>query len=446
MSFQCAPQIMGLVRGEPKPGAKHRANGGKILREAGEERHSKTNHLDRTLSHLNEYTGFSSGDECWADMEARAGAYRQKVKGKTKTGEEITREKGLRKDAVIGWAVIIHPADEATRDWTWDEFDRFDRDSMAVLAEICPELFREANVRMTATHKDEVGKHRHRFGDCIAEDGSYCGNRIDAKLLAKINELFPRKMRERGWPVADMDTTDWERTKKDSAYAAERLAKRESQRFDTNAHVRREKDKAAQAKLDEAEAVLTDARTIEAETHDSREQALTEIAEEYSQIQAEAMMEAQVLRQEAYVEAMQDVADSYIAYEERSRDFQAKEDAFEAQKAVQEAKVEETKRQFTEAVRRYEQAEPTVENIPLREAIPIIVAGIAEHFASAANEKLSVLGQTLQAWMKNKNYKGSPLMDVLVEKLTSGKRRSRPSLVDLPQAQRALDDDELSLG
>lgn len=445
MSFLCAPQIMGLVRGEPKPGAKHRANGGKILREAGEERHSKTNHLDRTLSHLNEYTGFVSGDECWADMEARAGAYRQKVKGKTKTGEEVIREKGLRKDAVIGWAVIIHPADEVTRDWTWEDFDRFDEDSMAVLAEICPELFRKTNERMSATHKDEVGKHRHHVGDCVAEDGSYCGNIIDAKLLIQINEQFPRMMRERGWPVADMDTTDWDRANKDSTYAAERLAKRESQRLDTNAHVRREKDKAAQAKLDEAEAVLTDARSIEAETHDARERALTEIAEERGQIQAEAMMEAQMLRQEAYDEAVRDVADSYIEYEERSRDFQAKEDAFEAQKAVQEAEVEEAKRQFTEAARRYEQAEPTVENIPLREAIPIIVAGIAEHFASAANEKLSVLGKTLQAWMEKKNYKGSPLMDVLVEKLTSGRKRPRPSIVDLPQAQRSLDD-EMGLG
>ncbi len=445
MSFQCAPQIMGLVRGEPKPGAKHRANGGKILREAGEERHSKTNHLDRTLSHLNEYTGFSSGDECWADMEARAGAYRQKVKGKTKTGEETTREKGLRKDAVIGWAVIIHPADEATRDWSWDEFDRFDRDSMAALAEICPELFREANERMSATHKDEVGKHRHHFGDCIAEDGSYCGNRIDAKLLIKINEQFPRKMRERGWPIAEMDTTDWERAKKDSAYAAERLAKRESQRLDTNAHVRREKDKAAQTMLDEAEAVLMDVRSIEAETHDAREQALTEIAAERGQIREEAMIEAQMLRQEAYIEAMQDVADSYIEYEERSRDFQQKEDAFEAQKAVQEAEVEETKRQFTEAARRYEQAEPTVENIPMRDAIPVIVAGIAEYFASAANDALSTLGRTLQAWMGKKNYKGSPLMDVLIEKLTSGKKRPHPSIVDLPQAQRSLDD-EMGLG
>jgi flagellar biosynthesis GTPase FlhF len=436
---------MGLVRGEPKPGAKHRANGGKILREAGEERHSKTNHLDRTLSHLNAYTGFASGDECWDDMEARAGAYRQKVKGKTKTGEEIIREKGLRKDAVIGWAVIIHPADEATRDWTWEEFDRFDCDSMAVLAEICPELFREANVRMTATHKDEVGKHRHRFGDCIAEDGSYCGNRIDAKLLIKINEQFPRMMRERGWPVADMDTTDWERAKKDSAYAAERLAKRESQRLDTNAHVRRAKDEAAQAKLDEAEAVLMDVRSIEAETHDAREQALTEIAEERGLIQAEAMMEAQALRQEAYVDAMCDVADSYIEYEERSRDFQQKEDAFEAQKAVQEAEVAEAKRQFTEAARRYEQAEPTIDDVPAREAIPLLIEGFIDNFSKNANKLAQGFAQFLLEWSKQKNFKGSPLMDVLVEKLTSGKKRPRPSIVDLPQAQRSLDD-EMGLG
>lgn len=33
MSFKCAPQIIGLVRGEPKPGQKHRANGRAIVAE-----------------------------------------------------------------------------------------------------------------------------------------------------------------------------------------------------------------------------------------------------------------------------------------------------------------------------------------------------------------------------------------------------------------------------
>ena len=40
MGWKCLPQVTGLVRGEPKPGAKHRSNGAAICGEAGKERHS----------------------------------------------------------------------------------------------------------------------------------------------------------------------------------------------------------------------------------------------------------------------------------------------------------------------------------------------------------------------------------------------------------------------
>ena len=35
MGWKCAPQVMGLVRGEPKQGQKHRANIRKIAMEVG---------------------------------------------------------------------------------------------------------------------------------------------------------------------------------------------------------------------------------------------------------------------------------------------------------------------------------------------------------------------------------------------------------------------------
>lgn len=227
--------------------------------------------------------------------------------------------------------------------------------------------------------------------------------------------------------------------------ASEIVQEREALAFETRIEHEAERVAELQAQASDAEAIIADAqrqasRRAQAILEDANEQVEDAITAA-GQIQAEAMMEARMLRQQAYVEAMQDVADNYIAYEARSRDFQAKEDALEAQKAA----VAETKRQFTEAARRYEQAEPTIENIPMRDAIPVIVAGIAEYFASAANDALSTLGRTLQAWMGKKNYKGSPLMDVLIEKLTSGKKRPRPSIVDLPQAQRSLDD-EMGLG
>ena len=95
MGWKCAPQVMGLVRGEPQPGQKHRANGRKIAMEAGYERASLSDTLDRTRSNQNEYEGYRSGKEILDVMEQEASEYRVQVKGKTKTGEEIIREKGV---------------------------------------------------------------------------------------------------------------------------------------------------------------------------------------------------------------------------------------------------------------------------------------------------------------------------------------------------------------
>lgn len=238
MGFKCAPQVIGLIRGEPKDGQKHRADGGKILREMGDERHSRTQHLDRTLSRENVFEGYESGQACWDDMcsHAEEGVLVTR-KGKDGAPEQYRRK--VRKDAVIGWAVVIHPADEVTEGWTWEEFGRFDRDSMDVLAEIEPRLFRREAQRMVAEHRDEKGKHRHHAGEARDDEGRYCGNLIDAKLMTKINELYPRMMRERGWEVDDMDTTDFQRARTDEAYRQERNEKRRRGRMSTNEYAMR---------------------------------------------------------------------------------------------------------------------------------------------------------------------------------------------------------------
>ena len=76
MGFKCAPQLLGLVRGEPKAGQKHRANGKAILSEAGKERYSASATLNRSLTHLNKYTGYDSGFAAWDAMQRRAYEYR----------------------------------------------------------------------------------------------------------------------------------------------------------------------------------------------------------------------------------------------------------------------------------------------------------------------------------------------------------------------------------
>ncbi|MBP3242031.1 MAG: hypothetical protein J6M92_16055 [Oribacterium sp.] len=130
------------------------------------------------------------------------------------------------------------------------------------MAEIEPRIFRKDNLRMSAEHFDEgvppdniedissIDRHMHDLGVCKDEEGRYCGNLIDSKLLININNAFPRMMRERGWDMDDLDTTDFERAKSDKDYAMERNAKRRQSGLSVNKHVSR-KSKAAQAEAAE---------------------------------------------------------------------------------------------------------------------------------------------------------------------------------------------------
>ena len=212
MGWKCVPQIKGLVRGEPEPGRDHRANGLKISMEAGDERASKSKTLDRTRSRLNGYTGFKSGAECWEAMEAEADDYR--VEYTTEKGKQRSRK--LRKDAVIGWAIIFKVPAEVTRDWTPERHRKFNYDSWTVMWKIAPNLFRNENIRMIATHRDEDGEHVHMIGDAKDKDGRYCGNEIDRVLFDKINDEYPAMMRALGWDeIEDVERTDWSRLKLD---------------------------------------------------------------------------------------------------------------------------------------------------------------------------------------------------------------------------------------
>lgn len=222
MGWKCVPQIKGLVRGEPKPGSRRRANGLKICMEAGKERASKSKTLDRTRSNLNTYKGPESGKDCWERMEAEAEAYR--VTGTTKTGKQFARR--LPPDAVIGWALIFKPPAEVAAEWTPEKKARFDADSWRVMREIEPRLFHKKSIRQIAQHRDEDGDHTHTIGAARDESGKYCGNLIDCVLLQKINEQYPAMMRKLGWDIEDAEVTDWKRYDTDPEYAAAVDAKR----------------------------------------------------------------------------------------------------------------------------------------------------------------------------------------------------------------------------
>ena len=256
MGWKCAPQVLGLVREEPKPGQKHRANGYKIAKEAGFERASKSQTLDRSRSNLNEYMSYTngkgttveklSGAKFWDAIETEASEYRVKVPGKTKTGDPIIREKGLQHNAIVGWAVIYNPPADVCRDWSQEEYSKFFNDCRECMAEISP-VFAKENLRFSAFHLDEgvppekegdpPDGHVHDIGVPKDENGRYIGSQIGPKLLVSINERFPSMMRQRGWNMDDLDTTDFERAKIDADYKAERDMKRGDFGLSVNRHL-----------------------------------------------------------------------------------------------------------------------------------------------------------------------------------------------------------------
>lgn len=246
MGWKCAPQVMGLVR-QNHPKGKHRANGKAIALEAGKERISQSDTLDRELSHFNKYEGYSSGMEAWLDIEKQAEEYRSRYTDKN----GVEKERKLKADAVVGFAVIFNPPEEICSSWSDDEYEKFYNDSWEALAEIEPRLFRTENIVLSAEHYDEgieptangetpKDRHKHHIGVSKDENGRFCGNLIDAKLLSTINLKYPALMRSRGWDMDDLDVTDWDKYKNDEKYREERKKALSKHGKSVNEHIKRQ--------------------------------------------------------------------------------------------------------------------------------------------------------------------------------------------------------------
>lgn len=371
------PQITGLVRDEPQPGQKHRANGKAILGEMGEERHSASLTLDKSRSHLNEYAGYSSGFECWDALVDDADAY--KVKVNTKNG---VRERKLPADAVIGWAMIANPPAEMTVGWDNATYSRFFDDTLDVMAAIVPDVFRRDNLRMLALHKDEgymndMGEYSwnlHAVGVPMGQNGRYCGNLIDAKRCVQICQDFPRMMRARGWDLDDLDLTDFERMGKDEngeykdpAYRAERQAKRREQGRKTNKYIADKKAKAAELAA-KATAELTEARTerdaAKAEAQAARKEAQAVKAEAKTALDAAKAATDEAARK--VEEANKAYSDTFMAKFQLEREigdmteyrrWKAAQDAQEAQEKARKEREAQEARERQEAARKAQEAQ-----------------------------------------------------------------------------------------
>lgn len=344
MSFTCAVQMTGLIRGESK--AKHRRNGKAILGEMGKERISSSETLNPERTHLNVYEQEEhSGFSMWDDMEERADTYKQAVKGKTKSGEEITRYRSLRKDAIIGAAIIINPPHEECRNWSEEEYQKFYDDTRECLAEFRPEIFRRTNQVFGVEHRDEGygdnDRHMHVVYDAIDENGRYCGNRLDAKFLSDFNKSYPEMMRSKGWEMDDLDTTDWDRCKTDPTYKAERDAKRRSQGKSVNQHIRNRtvkyfemSEELLKAAQDDAEELRQQKKALEDDIETLRVRK-RKLKDEVATTLTEANSDAQTIRDEAkaQAEAIMDRArqNAQQILAQREKDLDEKEKALKAQ-------------------------------------------------------------------------------------------------------------------
>lgn len=307
MGHKCAPQLIGLVRGTAH--GKHRANGKWICAEAGKERISQSETLDRTRSHLNQYGGITdSGFELWDKLMEEAESYEAPVT--MKSGKKVTRK--LRSDAVIGYSVIINPPDEMCEGWDAGTYKKFYNDSMSTLWKIEPRLFRPDNIRMTAKHRDEglchedgsYGENAHFVGVPRDKDGRYCGNLISTKLYGEINRRYPAMMRAKGWDLDDLDVIDLERYHNDEAYKAERKAKYQENGLSVNKYIAKKNQKnqkridAKQAEQDHKEKEL-DARDASLNAQEAQIATKRKRVDEDAEEVADRLDEANYLLDEA---------------------------------------------------------------------------------------------------------------------------------------------------
>lgn len=210
--FYCVPQTLGLVRGEPKEGAKNRANGEAIMREAMYERASRSPTLDRSRSGKNDYWGKvgvkSLGGDHWEWTKARADEWRSTYTDKH--GKERSRR--LPRQSVIAIATIVKAPAEVTAGWSEEKREKFFADAADALQECDPVFYNPANTIYRAVHRDEAdGCHVHFAHEARDKDGRYCGSRYDAKWRQGLAAAFAKKMREKGWSVLNPKLTDWER-------------------------------------------------------------------------------------------------------------------------------------------------------------------------------------------------------------------------------------------
>ena len=177
-----------------------------VFCEGLEERWGTDPDIDRSRTMLNEYTGeYQSGQALTAAITAEAEAYSKEQRQQGK--------RGLRSDAIIGWAAIVKPPAEWINSLSPEQRKSFFDDSRKIMYDLMGHDEKgRSNIRATVLHHDEAGDHEHYYGAAKMPDGRFCGkDLINLKLFRRFNREYPKKMREMGWDVDDCTVYDPEK-------------------------------------------------------------------------------------------------------------------------------------------------------------------------------------------------------------------------------------------
>lgn len=192
-----------------------------VVCEAMPERWGKDEDIDRNRSRYNTYTGIASGVELAESMTKEAAEYSAQRKA--------AGGRALRTDAAIGWAMILKPPAEIINTMSPEQQVKFFEDSDKILVDIMG----DDNIRATALHRDEQAPHKHYFGMGYTRTGELCVDKvINPKLYKKLNQEYPRLMREMGWDIEDCTVYDSDKVKsmtEDEAAAYKRVCKAKRQ-------------------------------------------------------------------------------------------------------------------------------------------------------------------------------------------------------------------------
>ena len=169
-----------------------------VFCEGLEERWGTDPDIDRSRTPLNEYRGeYRSGQALTAALTAEAEAYSQQQRQQGK--------RGLRSDAIIGWAAIIKPPADWINALSSGQRKNFFDDSRRIMFDLMGhDEAGRSNIRATVLHHDEAGDHEHFYGAAKTSDGRFCGkDLINLKLFQKFNREYPKRMRKMGWEIDD---------------------------------------------------------------------------------------------------------------------------------------------------------------------------------------------------------------------------------------------------